>query len=120
MLRAISGSRELLDRTIPLAHRVSDRRRRRAGRHSRHRLIGSLVVREARLPGADDHRHRLFPLSAENCCVIAFSAANRRPLRRKMLCHKPTDTPDKIDAEKLARVVKGVERVIRDAAKQAN
>ena len=52
--------------------------------------------------------------------MIAFSAANRRPLRRKMLCHKPTDTPDKIDAEKLARVVKGVERVIRDAAKQAN
>jgi hypothetical protein len=28
--------------------------------------------------------------------------------------HKPTDTPDKIDYEKLARVVKGMERVIRD------
>lgn len=28
--------------------------------------------------------------------------------------HKPTDTPDKIDYEKLARVVKGLERVIRD------
>src|SRR5262249_45106575 len=31
--------------------------------------------------------------------------------------HKPTDMADKIDAEKLARSVKGVERVIRDAAK---
>jgi hypothetical protein len=28
--------------------------------------------------------------------------------------HLPTDTPDKVDNEKLARVVKGIERVIRD------
>jgi Zn-dependent M28 family amino/carboxypeptidase len=28
--------------------------------------------------------------------------------------HRSTDTPDKIDTEKLARVVKGMERVIRD------
>ena len=26
--------------------------------------------------------------------------------------HKPTDTPDKIDNERLARVVKGIERVV--------
>lgn len=32
--------------------------------------------------------------------------------------HRPTDTPDKIDYEKLARVVKGMERVIRDLVKQ--
>ena len=31
--------------------------------------------------------------------------------------HLPTDTPDKIDTEKLARVVKGIERVIRDQTK---
>jgi hypothetical protein len=31
--------------------------------------------------------------------------------------HKPTDTPDKIDYERLARVVKGLERVIRDLAR---
>ena len=31
--------------------------------------------------------------------------------------HQPTDTPDKIDAEKLARVVKGMERVVRDAVR---
>jgi hypothetical protein len=31
--------------------------------------------------------------------------------------HQPTDTPDKVDVEKLARVVKGIERVIRDAAR---
>ena len=28
--------------------------------------------------------------------------------------HRPSDTPDKVDAESLARVVKGIERVIRD------
>ena len=28
--------------------------------------------------------------------------------------HRPGDTPDKVDTEKLARVVKGIERVIRD------
>ncbi len=31
--------------------------------------------------------------------------------------HKPTDTPDKIDTEKLARIVYGVERVIRHMAR---
>jgi hypothetical protein len=31
--------------------------------------------------------------------------------------HQPTDTPDKVDVEKLARVVTGIERVIRDAAR---
>ena len=28
--------------------------------------------------------------------------------------HEPTDTPDKVDTERLARVVKGMERVVRD------
>jgi hypothetical protein len=31
--------------------------------------------------------------------------------------HLPSDTPDKVDSEKLARVVKGMERVIRDLAR---
>ena len=31
--------------------------------------------------------------------------------------HQPTDTPDKVDMDKLARVVKGIERVIREAAR---
>jgi hypothetical protein len=31
--------------------------------------------------------------------------------------HEPTDTPEKVDYEKLARVVKGIERVIRDQAR---
>ncbi len=30
--------------------------------------------------------------------------------------HRPTDTPDKIDNDKLARIVKGMERVVRDRA----
>jgi hypothetical protein len=28
--------------------------------------------------------------------------------------HRPSDTPDKVDTEKVARVVNGIERVIRD------
>jgi Zn-dependent M28 family amino/carboxypeptidase len=31
--------------------------------------------------------------------------------------HRPSDTPDKVDAESLARVVKGIERVIRDLSR---
>ena len=31
--------------------------------------------------------------------------------------HEPTDTPDKVDTEKLARIVKGIERVVRDLAR---
>jgi hypothetical protein len=31
--------------------------------------------------------------------------------------HLPSDTPDKVDSEQLARVVKGIERVIRDLAR---
>ena len=31
--------------------------------------------------------------------------------------HQPTDTPDKVDVESLARIVKGVERMLRDAAR---
>ena len=31
--------------------------------------------------------------------------------------HRPSDTPDKVDVESLARVVKGIERVIRDLAR---
>jgi hypothetical protein len=30
--------------------------------------------------------------------------------------HRSSDTPDKVDAESVARVVKGIERVIRDFA----
>jgi hypothetical protein len=31
--------------------------------------------------------------------------------------HQPSDTPDKVDGESLARVVKGIERVIRDLSR---
>lgn len=30
--------------------------------------------------------------------------------------HKPTDTPEKVDYEKLARITKGIERVVRDVS----
>jgi hypothetical protein len=28
--------------------------------------------------------------------------------------HEPTDTPEKVDVERLARITKGMERVVRD------
>ena len=31
--------------------------------------------------------------------------------------HEPTDTPDKVDVERLARITKGMERVVRDLAR---
>jgi Peptidase family M28 len=31
--------------------------------------------------------------------------------------HEPTDTPDKVDTERLARITKGIERVVRDLAR---
>ena len=34
--------------------------------------------------------------------------------------HRPSDTPDKVDTEKVARVVKGIERVIRDFSRGAH
>ncbi len=31
--------------------------------------------------------------------------------------HRPTDTPDKVNYERLARITKGIERVLRDMVK---
>ena len=64
------------------------------------------------IPGIDWSDHWSFVKHGFQALMITDTAYFRYPHY-----HKPTDTPDKIDAEKLARVVKGVERVIRDAAK---
>ena len=31
--------------------------------------------------------------------------------------HRPTDTPDKVNYERLARITKGIDRVLRDMVK---
>jgi hypothetical protein len=96
---AISGSRELLDRTI-----ASFRS------HTAFPTVGG--VAPGVIPGIDWSDHWSFVKHGFQALMITDTAYFRYPHY-----HKPTDTPDKIDAEKLARVVKGVERVIRDAAK---
>jgi hypothetical protein len=37
-------------------------------------------------------------------------------LYRYVHYHQTTDTPDKVDTAKLARITKGIERVVRDLA----
>jgi hypothetical protein len=61
---------------------------------TRHRLVGSLVF---------------LAESGFQAVMITDTATFRYPHY-----HEPTDTPDKINTEKLARVVKGIERVLRD------
>ncbi len=56
--------------------------------------------------------HRSFAYEGFPALMITDTAPFRNPHY-----HEPTDTPDKIDNERLARVVKGIERVIRDQAK---
>jgi Zn-dependent M28 family amino/carboxypeptidase len=56
--------------------------------------------------------HRSFDREGFQALMITDTALFRYPHY-----HEPTDTPDKIDNERLARVVKGVERVVRDRAK---
>ncbi len=83
------------DPLVPQPHGVSHHRRRRAGLHSRHFLVGPLVVRAVPLSRPDDHRHRAVSLPA---------------------LPPVTDTPDKVDVDKLARITRGLERVVRELA----
>jgi Peptidase family M28 len=64
------------------------------------------------VPGIDWSDHWSFGEFGFQALMITDTAVYRYPHY-----HKPTDTPDKVDGEKLARVVKGIERVIRDAAR---
>jgi Zn-dependent M28 family amino/carboxypeptidase len=64
------------------------------------------------IPGIAWSDHWAFVQQGFQALMITDTALFRYPHY-----HKPTDTPDKIDNEKLARVVKGIERVIRDQAK---
>jgi nucleotide-binding universal stress UspA family protein len=61
------------------------------------------------VPGIDWSDHWAFARHGFQAVMITDTALFRYPHY-----HRPTDTPDKVDVEKLARVVKGIERVIRD------
>jgi len=61
------------------------------------------------VPGIGWSDHWAFAEHGFEAVMITDTAPFRYPHY-----HRPSDTPDKIDAEKVARVVKGIERVIRD------
>jgi nucleotide-binding universal stress UspA family protein len=61
------------------------------------------------VPGIDWSDHWAFARHGFQAVMITDTALFRYPHY-----HLPTDTPDKVDFAKLARVVKGIERVIRD------
>jgi len=90
------GSRPLLQETM-----------RSFRSHTPFPTIGG--VAPSAVPGIGWSDHWAFAEHGFQAVMITDTALFRYPHY-----HRPTDTPDKIDAEKLARVVKGIERVIRD------
>jgi hypothetical protein len=64
------------------------------------------------IPGIDWSDHWAFAQHGFQAVMVTDTA-----LFRYRHYHQPTDTPDKVDYEKVARVVKGMERVIRDLAR---
>jgi hypothetical protein len=63
------------------------------------------------VPGIGWSDHWAFAEHGFQAVMITDTAPFRYPHY-----HRPSDTPDKVDTESLARVVKGIERVIRDLA----
>ncbi len=96
---ATTESRELLKRTI-----ASFRS------HTAFPSVGGFAP--GFVPGIDWSDHWSFVEQGFPAVMITDTAAFRYPHY-----HRRTDTPDKVDVEKLARVVKGIERVVRDLAK---
>ena len=64
------------------------------------------------VPGIGWSDHWAFAERGFQAVMITDTAPFRYPHY-----HRPSDTPDKVDAESLARVVKGIERVIRDLSR---
>jgi peptidase M28-like protein len=64
------------------------------------------------VPGIGWSDHWAFAERGFQAVMITDTAPFRYPHY-----HWPSDTPDKVDAESLARVVKGIERVIRDLSR---
>jgi Zn-dependent M28 family amino/carboxypeptidase len=90
------GSRPLLRQTI-----------RSFRAHTAFPSIGG--VAPGFVPGIAWSDHWAFAEHGFQALMITDTAPFRYPHY-----HQPSDTPDKVDREKLARVVKGIERVIRD------
>jgi hypothetical protein len=78
-------------------------------RHTAFPSIGG--VAPGFVPGIDWSDHWAFARHGFQAIMITDTAIFRYPHY-----HRPTDTPDKVDYERLARVTKGVERIIRDLA----
>jgi hypothetical protein len=77
--------------------------------HTKFPTIGG--VAPAFIPGIDFSDHWAFAEHGFPAIMLTDTAPYRYPHY-----HTFRDTPDKVDNEKLARVVKGIERMIRDAA----
>jgi len=69
-------------------------------------------VAPADVPGIDWSDHWSFTRHGFPAMMVTDTALFRYPYY-----HQPSDTPDKVDVESLARVVKGMERVIREMAR---
>jgi hypothetical protein len=69
-------------------------------------------VAPASVPGIDWSDHWAFTQHGFPALMVTDTAPFRYPHY-----HQASDTPDKVDTESLARVVKGMERVIRDLAR---
>ncbi len=90
------GSRALLQKTM-----------RSFRSHTRFPTIGG--VAPSFVPGIAWSDHWAFAAQGYQALMVTDTAPFRYPHY-----HRPSDTPDKVDADNLARVVKGMERVIRD------
>ena len=77
--------------------------------HTKFPTIGG--VAPAFVPGIDFSDHWAFAQHGFQAIMLTDTAPYRYPHY-----HTFRDTPDKVDMEKLARVVKGIERMVRDAA----
>jgi hypothetical protein len=77
--------------------------------HTQFPTIGG--VAPAFIPGIDFSDHWAFAQHGFPAIMLTDTAPYRYPHY-----HTFGDTPDKVDADKLARVVKGIERMIREAA----
>jgi hypothetical protein len=90
------GSRALLQQTV-----------RSFRSHTPFPSIGG--VAPGAIPGIGWSDHWAFAEHGFPAVMVTDTALFRYPHY-----HRPSDTPDKVDTEKLARLVKGIERVIRD------
>lgn len=96
---ATLGSRELLHALIESFRR-----------HTAFPTVGG--VAPGFVPGIDWSDHWSFEQFRYPAIMLTDTALYRYPHY-----HLPSDTPDKVDNEKLARIAKGVERMVRDMAK---